>query len=76
MIWSLPLETMRPSGNSDDGGTMARELTNSLPWVLMVLSHVTGLEACWLHVRTVKSREAETTDVDDGKATLRTYNIL
>ena len=54
---------------------MARELTNSLPWVLMVLSHVPGLEASWFHVRTVKSREADTTDVEEGKATLRTYDV-
>lgn len=72
MIWSLPPETMRPSGNSEDGGTIARELTNSLPWVLIVLSHTGGFEDCWAQTRTVKSRDAETTEVGEGKATLRT----
>jgi hypothetical protein len=73
MIWSLPPETMRPSGNSVEGGTMASELTNSLPCVLMVLSHTGGFDDCCAHSRTVKSRDAETTEAGEGNATLRTY---
>lgn len=72
MIWSLPPETISPSGKVEDGGTIASELTNSLPCVLIVLSHTGGFDDCCAHVRTVKSREAVTTAVGDGKATLRT----
>lgn len=73
IIWSLPLETMRPSGKASEGGTMANELTNSLPWVLMVQSYVGGVEDCSFHNLTVASREAETTVVGWGNATLRTW---
>jgi hypothetical protein len=51
-------------------------LTNSLPWVFMVLSHVGGFEDCCAHTRTVKSRDADTTEAGEGKATLRTYRGL
>ena len=53
---------------------MASELTNSLPWVLMVLSHVGGVVDRCVQVRTVKSRDAETTEDGEGKATLRTWS--
>ena len=72
MIWSLPPDTTRPSGKEDEGGTMASEFTNSLPCVLMVLSHIGGLCDCCAQTRTVKSRDAETMEEGDGNATLRT----
>jgi hypothetical protein len=73
MIWSLPLDTMRPSGKASEGGTIAKELTNSFPWVLMVQSYVGGVADCCFHNRTVASRDAETTVVGWGNATLRTW---
>lgn len=72
MIWSLPPETTRPSGKEDEGGTMASELTNSLPCVLMELSQTGGLADCCVQARTVKSLEAEKMEAGDAKATLRT----
>lgn len=54
---------------------MARELTNSLPCVLMVLSHAGGDADCCDHVRTVKSREADTMSEGDGKSTPRTCSV-
>jgi len=73
MIWSFPLDTIRPSGNSVEGGTMASELMNSLPWVLIVQSYAGGLDDCRAHNRTVKSLDADTTVFGWGKATLRTW---
>ena len=51
---------------------MTSELTNSLPWVLMVESYAGGFDDSSFHSRTVKSLEAETTVVGWGNATLRT----
>jgi hypothetical protein len=59
----------------DEGGTIASELMNSLPCVLMVLSHAEEWDDCCAHARTVKSRDAETTEDVEGNTTLRTYPL-
>ena len=67
---------MRPSGKASEAGTIAKELTNSLPWVLMVQSYAGGLDDCCFHSRTVKSLDAETMVVGWGNARLRTLGGL
>lgn len=63
---------MRPSGYAEDGGTKAMELTNSLPWVLMVESYVGGSLDSSFHSRTVKSLDADNMVAGSGNATART----